>query len=161
MKRPKKIQQDPIKIDFGSLGKISNSNYKSSSSFAGPSSFNLNNDNFAKNNNNPFEKSSSIFDSVKKKDSHIKSLFNDNTRGLFNKESSSLTSQDRVPLKMSFLKNKDTFSGLDMSLISELTDRLKGMQSKDIENLTNMQVKDLLNLANVIAGIAKSSKFYS
>lgn len=88
-------------------------------------------------------------------------MFEENPRSFFAKESSfsNFQDKDRGLSKASFLKNKE--GGLDLKLIVEVNEKLKGLQTKDVENLSNIQVKELLNLANTITKIAKNSKYYS
>ena len=168
MKKQRKtpfVQQEAIKLDFGSFGKISSSNYKQSNSLPGFN--NLNNDPFSKNNLfNKNNSTSNLLNSFKKRD--VKAIFNDAKFGFFENKNIALGNresgliQDKFMLKTSFLKGRESVgAGLDMGMISEISDKLRGLGNRDVENLSNNQVKELLNLANLITKVAKNSKYYS
>jgi len=150
-----------VKLDFGSLGKLSSSNYKSASSLAGFTNLNNTSDIFSKHNILTKNISNSLFNSMTKKEP--KAFFNDSKgfeKGLFSKDTIGL--QEKSGLKTSFLKGRESIgSGFDMSLISETSEKLRSLSSKELENMSNIQVKELLNLANLITKIAKNTKYYS
>jgi len=120
--------------------------------------------------NSGLNKNASIFNTLKKKDA--KAFFNESkgldNKGFLSRESpGGLYSRESAGgglqnFKMSFLKERESVGGgLDMRLIYDVSEKIRGLQSKEIENLSNMQVKELLTLANLITKIVKNSKYYS
>ena len=164
LKKPKRNAGQPQpeinKLDFGNIGKLSSSNYKSTSSLGGLNNLNISGgDLFSRPTLGIKTNGSSLFNSLKKKDTKF---FNDlksfEPKGLFGKDSGLLEKSN----KGSFLKGRDSVGGgVDMNVIAETSNHLKGLSSKEVETLSNSQVKELLNLANLITKIAKNTKYYS
>lgn len=116
-----------MKIDFGTFGKLSSSNYK-------PLDLSLTRIPSGGKNLS----SGGLFDSMRRKD-ELKA----------GKSSFLLKQREALP------------ASVDLSVITEASERLKGLSGKEIEGLSSGQIRELLNLANLIAKIAKSSRHYA